>query len=435
MKIAIIGSGITGLSAAYRLTRNGHEVVVYEASSFNGGQASTLEISGNDLEKAYHHLFVSDSHILTLYKELNISDELEWFKSSVATYTENNIWPTTTILDILKLRPLSMKQRFSLLLISLRLKLIRDWKKLENITAYDWLKNKVEKKTFEIIFEPLLRGKFGRYYKTISLPWFWSKLQTRVASRNHKFQEILCYPKNSFKSLIETLVETIESNNGSIKLNHIVTKINIKNNKVESINVKNSTEEKTNKFDSVISTVPYHILNKIVKLPDQILINSKKVDYMAAVVMIIVSKYKLSNYYWLSIAEKDFPFLGVIEHTNLIPKYRYNNNNIIYKANYVEGDHPLLSKNFNEVYKEYEPYLKKINSKFNKDWIIEHRFNKINYAQPIIPINYSSYKIPIELPVNGLYCANTAQIYPEDRGTNYSVDLGENVSKLIMKGK
>ena len=169
MKIAIIGSGITGLSAAYRLTKNGHEVVVYESSNVNGGQASTLEISGNDLEKAYHHLFVSDSHILNLYKELNISEELEWFKSSVATYTEKNIWPTTTILDLLKLKPLSIKQRLSLLLISLRLKLIRDWKKLENITAYEWLKNKVEEKTFEIIFEPLLRGKFGRYYKTCLL--------------------------------------------------------------------------------------------------------------------------------------------------------------------------------------------------------------------------------------------------------------------------
>ena len=53
--------------------------------------------------------------------------------------------------------------------------------------------------------------------------------------------------------------------------------------------------------------------------------------------------------------------------------------------------------------------------------------------QPIIPINYSSYKIPIKLPVSGLYSANTAQIYPEDRGTNYSVELGEKVTKIILE--
>ena len=366
MKIAIIGSGITGLSAAYRLTKKGHEVVVYESSNVNGGQASTLEISGNDLEKAYHHLFVSDSHILNLYKELNIYDELEWFKSSVATYTENNIWPTTTILDLLKLKPLSIKQRLSLLFISLNLKLIRDWKKLENITAYEWLKNKVDEKTFEIIFEPLLRGKFGRYYKTISLPWFWSKVQTRVASRNHKLQEILCYPKSSFNKLIETLVKSIENNNGSIKLNHFVTKINIKNNKVQSLNIKNSLEEKTYEFDSVISTIPYHILNKIVKLPKQIQINSEKVDYMAAVVMIIVSKYKISDYYWLSIAEKDFPFLGIIEHTD---RDSYSNKRIDLAG-------PLLLELYRELWGNYQR---------NCSLKIDHEY-KFNFKEGDLPV-------------------------------------------------
>ena len=85
--------------------------------------------------------------------------------------------------------------------------------------------------------------------------------------------------------------------------------------------------------------------------------------------------------------------------------------------------------------KIYTPYLKKINPAFNLDNIKDFKFNKINYAQPIIPINYSSYKIPIKLPIKGLYSANTAQIYPEDRGTNYSVELGEIVTKIIQEDK
>ena len=81
----------------------------------------------------------------------------------------------------------------------------------------------------------------------------------------------------------------------------------------------------------------------------------------------------------------------------------------------------------------YTPYLKKINNKFDKDWILEHKFNKINYAQPIIPVNYSKIKIPLKLSINGLYSGNTAQIYPEDRGTNYAVDLGNKITNLIIK--
>jgi hypothetical protein len=36
-------------------------------------------------------------------------------------------------------------------------------------------------------------------------------------------------------------------------------------------------------------------------------------------------------------------------------------------------------------------------------------------------------------PVKGAYLANTTQIYPEDRGTNYSVRMGRQVAKLVME--
>ena len=61
------------------------------------------------------------------------------------------------------------------------------------------------------------------------------------------------------------------------------------------------------------------------------------------------------------------------------------------------------------------------------------KFNKINYAQPIIPVNYSKIIIPLKLSIKGLYSGNTAQIYPEDRGTNYAVDLGNKITNLIIK--
>mgnify|MGYP003320639641 FL=1 len=203
MKICIIGAGITGLTAAYKLSKLGHEVIIYESTSYSGGQASTIDFGKFEIEKAYHHLFVTDKAILELYKELNIENELKWYKSKVATFANKKIWSTTSPFDLLRLPIISFKDRINLALISIRLKLIKDWKKLESISAYKWLSNHVSEKTFSIIFEPLLRGKFGRYYKDICMPWFWSKIQTRVSSRNKKFDEILCYPKNSFSFLIK----------------------------------------------------------------------------------------------------------------------------------------------------------------------------------------------------------------------------------------
>ena len=434
MKICIIGAGITGLTTGYKLSKLGHEVEIFESASFSGGQASTINFENFEIEKAYHHLFVTDKAILELYKELDLEDELEWYKSKVATFAEKKIWSTTSPIDLLKLPIIPLKDRINLALISLRLKLIKNWKKLESISAYQWLSKHVSDRTFEIIFEPLLRGKFGRYYKDICMPWFWAKIQTRVSSRNKKFDEILCYPKNSFSLLIKKLENEIQNQGGSIKHNHLITSINTQDNKVSSVNyISDNKSKHIENFDAVVSTAPYSILSRLITLDKSITEKMNKVQYMSAVVMILILKNPISNYYWLSIADKDFPFLGIIEHTNLLPKEKYNNNNIVYITNYVEEDNELLDMNYEEVIEKYTPFIKSINNTFSKDEIIDYKFNKINYAQPIIPINYSSYRIPIKLPVFGLYSANTAQIYPEDRGTNYSVDLGQKVTNIILE--
>jgi hypothetical protein len=40
---------------------------------------------------------------------------------------------------------------------------------------------------------------------------------------------------------------------------------------------------------------------------------------------------------------------------------------------------------------------------------------------------------PLQTPIEGLYLANTTQIYPEDRGQNYSIRIGQQVAKLAME--
>jgi protoporphyrinogen oxidase len=432
MKICIIGGGITGLSAGYKLSKLGHNVSIFESGSFLGGQASTIKFDDFEIEKAYHHLFKTDKSILDLYKDLKINDELNWYKSSVATYSEGKIWKTTSPFDLLRLSLIPLTERIKLFLISIRLKLLRNWQKIENETAFEWLSKRVNNKTFNVIFKPLLKGKFGRYYNKIPMPWFWSKVQTRVSSRNYKLQEVLCYPKNSFSNLIQTLEKEIKNNGGKIYLNTKVTEIIKKCNKVESVNIKDIGSMDSNiKFDIVISTVPYSILGKLIELEDSLKKDMNEIDYMSAIVMILILENKVSDYYWLSIADNDFPFLGLIEHTNLIPKELYKNQNILYITNYVETDNPLLNLSYDEILDLYLPFMKKINNKFSKEWIKDFRFSKIDFAQPIIPTNYSSKIIPLRLPIKGLYSGNTSQIYPEDRGTNYSVDMADKIIRLI----
>ena len=77
------------------------------------------------------------------------------------------------------------------------------------------------------------------------------------------------------------------------------------------------------------------------------------------------------------------------------------------------------------------PYIKRINPDFDPAWISNSWVFRERSAQPIVTLNYSE-KIPDHrTPEKGLYLANTGQIYPEDRGTNYSVRLGNQIAGIV----
>lgn len=47
-KIAIVGSGVSGISALYALKNTGHDVHLYEAAERWGGHTNTIMFKGND---------------------------------------------------------------------------------------------------------------------------------------------------------------------------------------------------------------------------------------------------------------------------------------------------------------------------------------------------------------------------------------------------
>ena len=59
-------------------------------------------------------------------------------------------------------------------------------------------------------------------------------------------------------------------------------------------------------------------------------------------------------------------------------------------------------------------------------------YNAVSAAQPIIGTEYGAKKPSHRTPFERIYLANTTQIYPEDRGTNYSIRMGREVAKLML---
>jgi len=434
MKFGIIGAGATGLAAAYDLSRKGHQVKIFESSDFIGGHASTFEIAGAELEKGYHHWFTNDADILSLINEIGLREIIEWFPSSVGTYQNGQIYDFLTPLDLMKFSPLSLLNRVKMGLSSLKIRYIKEWQYLESISAKEWLTQNTNQEIYDSFWQPMLRGKFGEEnHDKISMAWIWGKMTTRFASRKNLLaKEVLGYPRGSFSHLFRKLAESCEANEAEFFLSSRVNRIKGLDSGQISMSIGHPESEEI--FDAVIASTPSQIFNRVTEgLSEKYRTKLLNIKYMAAVLIILVMDHPLSDVYWLNIADRSIPFIGVIEHTNLVGSEIYGNNRIVYLSNYLAETDPLYIMSDEELFNTYLPHLKKINPKFDRDWVKEYHHYKIPNAQPVVDTNYSKNIPDHETGIQNLYLANTSQVYPQDRGTNYSVAMGRKMAALALQ--
>ncbi|MDX6658617.1 MAG: hypothetical protein QOH62_3410, partial [Solirubrobacteraceae bacterium] len=156
------------------------------------------------------------------------------------------------------------------------------------------------------------------------------------------------------------------------------------------------------------------------------------IEYHTAVCLLVELDRQFSPYYWTNIADPEIEFVGLVEHTNFVEPERYGGRRFLYMANYVEPGHELLALDADELLARYEPSLRRVNAAFEPSWVKQRWLFREPAAQPIVTVGYKQLIPPLQTGVPGLVLANTTQIYPEDRGTNYAVRLGDQAAREVL---
>lgn len=422
MKIGIIGAGFTGLAAAYYLLEKGYKVTILEKESQPGGLAIGFKDKSWKwtLEKHYHHLFVSDNAIMNLAKKV---DHKIIFKSpKTSVYINNSVIQLDSPQSLLKFNYLSLLDRFRTGLVLVYLRLTPFWKPLEKISAENFLRRFMGNKSWEILWEPLFLGKFGKYKGLIPAVWFWARIKKRSSS--------LGYPEGGFQGLSDSIAKGILNKGGRFIYNSQVIEIEKLNNQI----IVAAQKGEKFVFDKVICTQSANFFISVTKgLPASYTKKFIILKGLGAINLVLSLKRKFldDNSYWLNINEKSYPFLSVVEHTNFIDRKFYNGDRLIYVGNYLDPQHKYFKMSGEELLDEYLSALKRINKNFKKNLIRNMWISKANFAQPIVPLNYSKKIPPFKTPIEGLYLVNIQQVYPWDRGTNYAVELGQKIAQLI----
>ena len=422
MNIAIIGAGVAGLTAAYELTQYDHRVVIFEAADKPGGLASGFKDEGWEwsLERFYHHWFATDDIVINLIRELGQEDKLFFPRPTTSIWLKGRAYPFDDYLRMALFPHLSLVDKVRAAPVAVYLRLSRNWRTLEKYTAHEWMSRWMGKRGYQVLFEPLLVGKFGDYYQEVNMAWLWARL--------HKRTTRLGYFVGGFQAFADVLADRARAQGADIRLNTPIRVIQPATDKSLAVQLASGAET----FDRAIVTTSPGLLARLVPaLPPDYLDGLKKLRSMGAVVLILALKHRLTKgHYWINLPKGEgFPFLGLVEHTNFIDRGHYGGDHLVYCGDYLKPDHEYFSLSQEELLARFLPALPRFNPDFEPGWVRKSWLFRETYAQPVPPVNHSRNIPPLETPIPGLYWASMSQVYPWDRGTNYAVEMGQEVAK------
>lgn len=426
-KILIVGGGFTGLTAALRLAADkDFAVTLVESTGQLGGLAAGFPLAGTSLEKTYHHLFLTDTSILELVRELGLQDKLIWCDSSVGIYRDGQIHAFKTPLDLLRYSPCSFLGRLRTGFAALHLKHQKNWRGFAPQTAHDWMTRACGASAMASIWTPLLKGKFDRHSQNVSMAWFWARIHIRANSRSGGGGEKLGYFRGGFNVVTIALENEIRRRGVAIRTQAAVEKISGDRTAV----INGATEA----FDVCLFTGPSPAFARLLPARESLKDYAAKlgsIDYLGAICLVFTSDQDLGDYYWVNVNEPDAPFLVFINHTRLVDKSTYGGRHVYYIGAYLPPDGKIFSLPDDELAKLWLGYLKKMFPEFEAGRLQERHIFRFRAAQHIVDTRYAE-KIPdYQTPLPGVFLANFSQIFPEDRGTNFAVREGEKMAELI----
>jgi len=271
-----------------------------------------------------------------------------------------------------------------------------------------------------MVFEQLFVGKFGALYDQIALPWFWARFHDRTTR--------LGYLRGGFQQVYETLVERISQAGGKVLLGTSVEKAE----PLADGRWQVQTSQGTWTVDRVISTLPTRLTCRLIPaLPSEYRARYDWGQAYGAHCLILSLDRQLTDSYWINICDPGFPFTGLFEHTNFRLPSEYEGRHLVYLGNYRPMDDPLFTMSKEQALGQYLPHLKRIVPAFEPGWVQESWMFKAAFAQPIVTTEYRAHIPPLHTPLKDLWVANMFQVYPHDRGQNYSFELANRLVKEL----
>lgn len=336
-KIAVIGAGPAGLTAALMLTRKGYAVEIFEAESRVGGMAQTISLWGQRVDLGPHRFFSNDPRVNALWFEL-----LENNYSMVNRLTR--IYYRETFFDYpLKafsaLRKLGTVEATRCIASYFRARLFPA--KSES-NFQDWVSNRFGKRLFSIFFKSYSEKLWGipcteldadfavQRIKKLSLyEAIKSAFSGASAARHKTLADIFAYPREGAGAVYEAMAREITAHNGTINLATPVISVCPPQAPDRPATLR-LADNSLHTFDHIISTMPITRLVEHVGAPQDILDHAGALQFRNSIlVYLLVDASSPFMDQWIYVHASNLRTGRITNFSNWVPSIRRNQSETI----------------------------------------------------------------------------------------------------------
>jgi protoporphyrinogen oxidase len=325
----VLGGGLAGLSAGYRLSKEGRRVSVVEADPFVGGLSRTVNV-GEFLFDLGGHRFVTKDKGVELVVKLLMEGELITVSRSSKIYLRNKFFDY----------PLTPKNALSGLGMLTVARILADYslERLRSVAGNgrcvsleDWVVKNFGRTMFNIYFKEYSEKVWGIDCQSISEKWVEKRirgLSLAKALKNAFFKfsgreiptlaDTFLYPRRGIGRIAQRLREEVEREN-SVHTSAPAVAVGHDGRKVRSVTIRHPEGDQVVEPGNVVSTIPMPALVKMMDPapPQEVLEAAGRLRYRdLLLVAVIVGRDRVTDQTWIYIPEKKIPFGRIHEPKN-----------------------------------------------------------------------------------------------------------------------
>lgn len=428
-RFGIVGGGLLGMTAAFRLAQAGHAVTIFEAAAHCGGLAAPWQIGGVTWDRHYHVTLYSDTSLRALLDEIGLSAEMNWVTTATGFYTGGTLYPFSNVRDFLTFPPLSLVEKARLGATIVAASRITDWKPLERMTAVAWLTRLSGRTTVEKIWLPLLRAKLGSYADEASAAFIWAIIARMYAARRTGMKrELFGYVRGGYDRVLRRFEERLRDLGIQIETGARVDSVEPLGDGIAVV-----AGGRVDRFDGALVTLASPLAARVCSsLSERERALLTGVEYQGIVCASLLAPEPLSPYYITNITDAGLPFTAVIEMTALVDRSAFGGYSLIYLPKYAAASDPIFKADDARIEREFTGALQRMHPAFDPAAVRAFRISRVPYVFPVPTVGYSDRLPPVRTGVQGLYIANSTHIVNGTLNVNETVSLANAVAADML---